>query len=660
MNPWTKRIDVTLPSPHSSPAFERLVEGLGLQRRERQDVAVQLVTRAIAEKRTVIVQAPTGIGKSYVALSTAADVGRPGSPGVIATVSNLLSDQYVRDARRFADVTGATFARLLGGSHYLCADAPDSGAPAFDDSTEELAEHTAADRSAWLHSMLRDDVDEAQRFELRANGYRTGRGAARLGCPGHPQCAGRRGGGCGSKLAREAAYGVDVVITNFHMLTLAKRLPGDVYFLPPPAAVIVDEAHRLPEVLADIDGRELTEGSGENTFTGDVCRELREATKAWIRATLDGARWPGSKQWDTEGVVRSDTATHGAWIEAWKALPDGTRAGLLSSDPDPDATFDPGSLMQTLAILATVGLPDSPVPTWRAWTTRTPLRTERVPGVGTAVVEWEESRRITLRRVDAAEKMTPALVPVGALLSGTIGLSYPARVGFPQHPVVDLGQQFDWAGRVTGGVSVYSGVKSGYSREELRAGFEARARQLADEIAGWNVMGALVLCNSHADVRELARTLSGYGFLPGHTIFAQPSTGGSLAANEVRQEFVRSVERGWPSVLIGTESYATGVDLPGKLCELVAWWTCHRGGFGYFDDEVHRHYSWAGDYAGERFRTRFTQGLGRLLRTPDDRGRVLVLDSRMWSHLQGATGPIDRHLTLVPWAQLSTTQGATR
>lgn len=639
---------MTIPPTYASPSFERLVSGLGLSRRERQDAAVALVGDAIAQRRTVIVQAPTGIGKSYVALSAAGDVGRPGSPGVIATVSNLLSDQYVRDARRFADVTEATFARLLGGAHYLCADAADSGAPEFDDSTEDTAAESAFERRAWLEDMIRPDVEPAQRFELRANGYRTGFGAPKLGCPGYPACQGRPGGGCGSKLAREAAYGVDIVITNFHMLTIARQVPADIYFVPPPAAVIVDEAHRLPEVLADIDGRSLTEGSGEKTFTGDVLADLRAATKAWIRATLDGARWPGGKQWDTEGLVRSDPETYGAWLAAFNALPDHVRAELIAPDVDPDNTFDQGTLTQTLALLASLG-PQGPVPTWRAWTTRTPERFERG-----AVVEWKESRRIELRRVDAAEKMVPALVPVGALLSGTIGLSYPARVGMPGHPVIDLGQQFDWT-RVTGGVSSLSGVKSGLSRDQLAAGIDLRARQLAGELSGHR--GALVLCNSHADVREVARRLA--ALLPGRRIFAQPSTGGSLAANVARQDYVDTVSNGVPAVLIGTESYATGVDLPGELCTLVAWWTCHRGGSSYFDDEVHRHYTWAGDYAGERFRTRFAQGVGRLLRTPDDVGSVVVCDSRMWSHLQGATGPIDRHLTLVPWRQIST-NGVTR
>jgi ATP-dependent DNA helicase DinG len=640
---------VSIPAPAVSPTFERLVTGLGLARRERQDAAVSIVADAIAQQRVAIVQAPTGIGKSFVALSAAGDVGRPGSPGVIATVSNLLSDQYVRDARRFADVTGRTFARLLGGSHYLCADAVDSDAPPYDDSTEESAAQSAAERYAWLADKLQPGVDEAQRFELRANGYRTGFGVPKLGCPGFPVCAGRAGGGCGSKLAREFAYTVDVVVTNFHMLTLAQRVPADVYFLPPARAVIVDETHRLPEVLADIDGRQLTEGAGQNTFLGDECADLREATKAWIRATLDSARWSGSKQWDTEGVVRSDEQAYAVWLAAWNALPEGTRAGLIAPTVDPDATFDPGTLTQTLAILAHVGHPAGYTPTWRAWTTRKPLEFDRG-----AVTRWEESRTIELRRVDAAEKMTPALVRCGALLSGTIGLSFPARVGMPQHPVIDLGQQFDWS-TVAGRISPLSGVKSSLSRDALRESIVTRAHQLAAHARPH--LGSLVLCNSHADVREVARQLT--GLLPRHVIHAQPATGGSLAANVTREQFVNTVRRGQPSVLIGTESYATGVDLPGALCTLVAWWTCHRGGSGYFDDEVHRHYAWAGDYAGERFRTRFAQGIGRLLRTPTDTGELVICDSRMWSHLQGATGPIDRHLTLVPWAQLST-NGVTR
>jgi ATP-dependent DNA helicase DinG len=608
-------------------AFEKITAGL--VPRPQQRTAADVARQAVAERRRVIIQAPTGVGKSYVAIATAADVGRPGAPGIIVTTTNSLGDQYLRDVAVAAHKTGISYARVMGARWYWCADSPgarDDGIPAWRD--VELAqlgaEEAERERNIWLASKI--GPHPATRYELPRD-----RSAWRYACPGYPACDGNRLGGCGSKAARAYGHEVDVVVSNYHMLAFAHRCP-DRGLLPLRDApvVIVDEAHELARVIAELDGGALHEETGKYVFSAHP--EVRDALRALVGASLDRAEWPGNDRYHTEGRVPVDTQALRAFADVLGRLDPTELAELQrrrSEDPGAPAAGD---------VLALIGhfWASATGTTWRAWTTR-----KHGPA------GWAESRVIQLCRVDAAEQIVPAMLPPAAvLLTGTVGDTMPTRLGLGGVQLVDLGQAFDWH-KVTGTISRHSGKKTGNYRAEVLPRYNARADELAAALRRHR--GALVLANAHEDVGTVAELLAHR--LAGHRIFTQPTVGGSQAAAEVMERYVAHVGSGGSAVLIGVDSFATGLDLPGELCTLVAWWVCHPGVTGFFEAEIDGRYP---GYLLERFRSRFAQGIGRLLRSPADVGEVFICDSRGEDHrrlIHGWPSRVDVHLSLINWTE---------
>src|SRR5882762_3183985 len=131
----------------SSSSFEKLMAATGLARRPQQDDLVSAL--AAPREHPVFIQAGTGVGKSFAILSRASDVGSPGRPAIVATVTNGLLGQYVhKDLPAVAAATGTTFVRVLGRSHYVCADsqgAKADGISGADARHEWLEAHSTAE-----------------------------------------------------------------------------------------------------------------------------------------------------------------------------------------------------------------------------------------------------------------------------------------------------------------------------------------------------------------------------------------------------------------------------------------------------------------------------------------------------------------------------------
>ena len=612
-----------------SPTFERILAGSTLTRRTRQDQAVTLAHAAVTDGRRVLVQAPTGVGKSLVALATAADAGRPGAPGIVVTTTNALGEQYLRDAAAVADRAGFTFTRVMGAAHYACADSPGARAdgvpyPIGLDDDEQAKMRDA--RNAWLDGCAA--LNPATAFEWRAMGL-----TADYRCDGYPRCHGATLGGCGSKAARRRGFDVDVVISNFHLLGFAHRFP-DARLLPlgTAAVVVVDEAHRLPDVIAEIDGGQLTARTGSRAFA-DVAPELLDPVSDWIVASLDAVVWPGDGAYDTEARVPPTAKGLAEFLAAWSALSPAMRAVVEGHESPEPGEFGAGDV---ISLVRNWWRASDPRSGWVAWTTR--QRTG---------FEWTGDATITVRRVSAAADIVPALLPAAAvLMTGTVGRTLPVRLGLVDAELHDLGQEFDWS-TVRGTISRHHGAQSSRVPREVREARDVdRVRELADAIGHHG--GALVLANSRLDAVRVGDRLD--ALLPGHRVLVA-RRGGSLAAAEVANGFVATRRAGWAAVLVGVDSFATGLDLPGDLCTFVAWWVCVPSATGLYDTAVGSFFAAAGDYRDEQFRARFTQGLGRLLRSSDDRGEVMVCDNRAVRHLDPhRLGRVDRHLAEIDWS----------
>lgn len=105
------------------------------------------------------------------------------------------------------------------------------------------------------------------------------------------------------------------------------------------------------------------------------------------------------------------------------------------------------------------------------------------------------------------------------------------------------------------------------------------------------------------------------------------------------------------SVLVGTRSYMTGVDAPGRTCSLVIIDRVPRGAGNVVDDarvevasqRMNTHRAREIVYAGDAAAL-LTQAAGRLIRSVEDVGMVAVLDPRLLRKQPVTYGPITRKI----------------
>ena len=146
--------------------------------------------------------------------------------------------------------------------------------------------------------------------------------------------------------------------------------------------------------------------------------------------------------------------------------------------------------------------------------------------------------------------------------------------------------------------------------------------------------GTLLLCTSHGDVRKLHTALSAHPDTRARALLAQ-------LAGTNRSQLVGKFRTEGNAVLIGTDSFWTGVDVPGPALSQVIMVRLP------FENPSHpiveARMEWLQQKGKRPFDEmslpaaliKFRQGLGRLIRKMDDRGRLVILDSRMLTKTYG-------------------------
>jgi ATP-dependent DNA helicase DinG len=167
------------------------------------------------------------------------------------------------------------------------------------------------------------------------------------------------------------------------------------------------------------------------------------------------------------------------------------------------------------------------------------------------------------------------------------------------------------------------------------------ARLAVDELIDWVGFcvarvtgGSLVLFTSHADLKRVAEALDARLRAAGRPVFVQ---GRSMSRTAMTDAF-RAAKNG---VLFGTDSFWTGVDVPGPSLSQVIITRLP------FDVPTHpvaeARAEWVRANGGNPFAElnlpealiKFRQGVGRLIRTRDDNGLVTILDSRILTKSYG-------------------------
>ncbi len=241
------------------------------------------VAETIASFGLLVVEAGTGTGKTFAYLLPAL---MSGQKTIISTGTKALQDQlYHRDLPLISKAVGrpVTTALLKGRANYLCLQRLDSIAG-------QLSAVQSNDLYAvreWRHRTSTGDraelIEVAEDSTIWPLVTSTADNCLGSQCPLYQQCHVVK--------ARRAAQEADLVVVNHHLLLadLAMKEEGFVEFLPGADAIILDEAHQIPDLAAQFFGISL--GSRELERMVD---ELRIATLSLsqpeIQRRLDSAQ----------------------------------------------------------------------------------------------------------------------------------------------------------------------------------------------------------------------------------------------------------------------------------------------------------------------------------------------------------------------------------
>ena len=234
----------------------------------------EAVAEAIADNGKLVVEAGTGTGKTFAYLLPALLSGRK---TIISTGTKALQDQlYHRDLPLIGKAVGRPVetALLKGRANYLCLQRLDQLtdiAPSLSDDLNQVRE--------WRHRTRSGDraelIEVAEDSLVWPQVTSTADNCLGQQCPEYSQCHVVK--------ARRAAQEADLVVVNHHLLLadLAMKEEGFVEFLPDAEAIILDEAHQVPDLAVQFFGVAL--GSRE---LESVIDDARAATLSMSQPDL--------------------------------------------------------------------------------------------------------------------------------------------------------------------------------------------------------------------------------------------------------------------------------------------------------------------------------------------------------------------------------------
>lgn len=248
----------------------------GYQPRAGQSQMAEAVAAALKGNRKLVVEAGTGTGKTFAYLLPALMSGRK---TIISTGTKALQDQlYHRDLPLIGRAIGrpVTTALLKGRANYLCVQRLETAAEQPGSASVQSDLHAVRQ---WRYRTTSGDraelIEVAEDSAVWPLVTSTADNCLGSKCPAYQKCHVVK--------ARRAAQEADLVVVNHHLLLadLAMKEEGFIEFLPGAEAIILDEAHQIPDLAAQFFGISLGSRELERLFD-----ELRAATMAVAQTDL--------------------------------------------------------------------------------------------------------------------------------------------------------------------------------------------------------------------------------------------------------------------------------------------------------------------------------------------------------------------------------------
>ncbi|HKD53645.1 MAG TPA: ATP-dependent DNA helicase [Steroidobacteraceae bacterium] len=592
------------------------------------------VADALAAHESLVVEAGTGTGKTFAYL---VPVLLSGARVLISTGTRTLQDQlFARDLPLVSAALGrpARVALLKGRANYLCryrlSQAQNGGEqlPLVDAARPRGLHAMLARIRRWANTTHRGDLAEVRGLSdshpVWAQVTSTRESCLGARCPEISRCH--------VALARREALDADVVIVNHHLLLADLALKEDGFgdLLGAADAVILDEAHQIPDLATQFFGAHVSSRQLETL--------LRD-----LRLELSGlAPTPGTASGATAVSAARLAAAEDALRELRGSLP--STAGRVSWLPHgggPAAAAQ--ALIDTLDDLAACVAPRAEQAALAALAERTAELAASLARI-MAVDELEGARALEV----TARGFSLSLMPFD--ISQRFRALVEARRGawIFTSATLSLGEEFaHFTGRLGLADAATLRIESPFDHERQSllylprgmpdpgaSGYVAAVIDTAVPLIDAARGGAFVLFTSHRALAQGAALLRArWSERAPYRLFVQ----GEAPRERLLEEF-RADGNG---VLLGTTSFWEGVDVKGEALRLVV---IEKLPFASPEDPLVRarieHLTACGgnaflDYQLPEAALALKQGAGRLIRSEDDYGVVVLCDPRVTGRSYG-------------------------
>ncbi len=576
------------------------------------------VDGVIRSREHLMAEAPTGTGKSIgYAVPATYHAAHTGRRVVIATANIALQEQLVeKDLPLLAEILpwGFSFALIKGRNNYLCHDRlyQEEAKGTLELLDDPGDADMLRDLVEWARTTVAGDVSELpfqppfrlwRRFSVSSDDCKGKE------CRFRDQCCSLR--------ARAIAHEAEVIVCNYHLLfahLVVRDTTEQDIVLPPFDVAILDEAHKAADIARDFFGYRVTLGSvrwitrllkqvGESRFHDRVVKEAEH----FFQRLTQHRRSPAYKTRLRTPNVVSPTKL----VEQLDEVADIYVAAMgVTSDLDLRADLRKAAGRAKVLgrqITDAIGIADPRTVSFLDEDTR-----------GNAVL-CSKPIHVGDRLRTSLFGETPTVVMTSATL--TTGGSFDhlreeAGCPSPRELVVDT--PFDFKNQAL--LVVPEGIP-----DPNDPAYPAAVAAVFAEVMDLAEGRTLGLFTSYRNLNATYERVRGNG----HRVLRQ----GDMPRTALVEEFRRDVR----SVLLGTESFWAGVDVPGEALSCVV---IDRLPFPSPDDPVldaisETNRRWFTSYSLPRAVIAFKQGFGRLIRSAADRGVVVVLDRRLVSKPYG-------------------------
>lgn len=645
------------------------------EHRPEQVEMLRAVASAISNGQHLLVEAGTGVGKSFAYLVPAALFALQNNTRVLISTNTInLQDQLIKkDIPDLCAALGLDLraAVLKGRSNYLCPrrlDLMRKRGPTNADELRVLAKvlvwlhqggsgdrneinlNGAAERDVWLHLSAEDDA-----------------------CT-NEMCLERQGGACPFFRARQAAANAHLLVVNHALLLTDAATENRV--LPEYQHVIIDEAHHLEEAATNALSLRLTQadlerllreaGGSTSGILGQLLTETRNVIRPSDFALLNqkveratGLAWRFQEQvrlffealgefisFQREGQPNGNYAWQERILPATRTLPgwDEVETAWAAADETLGLFIRlVEELYRAAADLYTEGL-DALEDVISNFGNLHRRLTEAHGMINALVfkptreyVYWVEfnpnGNRLSLNAAPVSigplvekylwhEKRSVILTSATLTAHGTFDYLRNTLAADEADELM-LGSPFDYQNAAL--LYIPNDIAEPHTPE-----YQRQVEQTLIHLCRASGGRALVLFTSYAQLKRTAQAITAPLAKHDIVVFEQ---GEGTSANMLLESF-KTTER---AVLLGTRSFWEGVDVPGealsvlvivKLPFAVPTDPLVAARSELYEDPFH-------EYHLPDAVLRFRQGFGRLIRTASDRGVVVILDRRVLTKAYG-------------------------